>query len=77
VELSKIRWNCVKHQPEPIRKASAEVAHDALCLSSPTRRLTDRLHQTFDTVLEDAPVLLLSMVAPDHLLLLLWVTPLV
>jgi hypothetical protein len=30
VELSKIRWNCVKHQPEPIRKASAEVAHDLL-----------------------------------------------
>ena len=46
-------------------------------MSSPTRRLTDRLHQTFDTVLEDTPVLLLSMVAPDHLLLLLGVAPLV
>jgi hypothetical protein len=46
-------------------------------VSSPTRRLTDHLHQTFDTVLEDTPVLLLSMVAPDHLLLLLGVAPLV
>jgi hypothetical protein len=30
VELSKIWWNCVKHQPEPIRKASAEAAQGSL-----------------------------------------------
>src|SRR5262245_66425286 len=33
VELSKIWWNCAKHQPEPIRKASAEVAHRRVSLS--------------------------------------------
>ena len=50
-------------QPEPIRKASPEVTRPS-DMSSPTRRLTDHLHQTFDTFLEDAPALLLSMVAP-------------
>jgi hypothetical protein len=39
VELSKIRWNCVKHQPEPIRKASAEVAQSWLFVLR--RRLLD------------------------------------
>jgi hypothetical protein len=39
VELSKIRWNCVKHQPEPIRKASAEVAHTLI--ASPPQWLHD------------------------------------
>jgi hypothetical protein len=35
VELSKIWWNRVKHQPEPIRKASAEVAHRRVSLPPP------------------------------------------
>jgi hypothetical protein len=35
VELSKVWWNRVKHQPEPIRKASAEVAHRRVSLPPP------------------------------------------
>jgi hypothetical protein len=47
VELSTIRWNCVNDQPEPIRKASPEVAW---ALTSALRKLLINSPLLADTI---------------------------